>query len=240
MTKIFKFLNYIICAISALSFINNMKAASLESSSRYIGIEYNYPMRTSNNDFQMTINSKMANVYMINNGGGAISSSLTYIINENVFFNLVAGYSKQKYSASYDGNIPGFIDYKMIEGGLNIGYVLDIDSNIIPYGSFGLGISGVKTEMKFHSTPKNFLTNIGNNPSETKPHFSYEGGLNFVTNNGIIKVGLNGKIIQDLDSNLSSENLNLIDESGNAVIGGYTSPFKNHIYSLSLGILIPI
>ena len=64
--------------------------------------------------------------------------------------------------------------------------------------------------------------------------------MNFVTNNGIIKVGLNGKIIQDLDSNLSSENLNLIDESGNAVIGGYTSAFKNHIYSLSLGILIPI
>ena len=241
MNKVFKLLNYIAFMIAVLASINNIEAAALDNAGKYIGIEYSYPMKTGNNDFQMIIlpgNAK--NVYMINNGGGTIHGSLTYIADDNFFFNAVAGYSKQKYNSSYDGNIPGFVDHKMIEGGLNLGYVLDLDSNIRPYGSFGVGISHVMTEMKFNVTAKDFITNIGNNPDEIKPHFSYEGGFNFVTNSGIIKIGMNGKIIKDIDSNLTSESLNLIDQTGAPVIGASISPFKNHIYSLSLGILLPI
>ena len=227
--------------IAMLSSTSNIKAAALDGAGKYIGIEYNYPMKTGNNDFQMTFApDAIQNVYMRNDGGGTLNGSLTYIADDNFFFNAVAGYSKQKYRASYSGNIPGFVDHKMIEGGVNLGYVLDLDSNIRPYGSFGIGISHVTTEMTFNVTATDFITNVGNNPDEMKPHFSYEGGFNFVTNSGIIKVGMNGKIIKDLDSNLTSESLNLIDQAGAPVVGGSISPFKNHIYSLSLGILLPI
>jgi opacity protein-like surface antigen len=181
MSKICKFLKYALC-LSVLSIFSDGNATALDDSGNYFGIEYRYPVKTGDNDFYLTVPPAPAQtVYSKNNGGGGGYGSLTYIAENNFFLNAIGGYSKQKYKTSYAGLVPGYLDHRIVEGGVNLGYVLDLDSNIHPYGSFGVGLSHVKTEMMFNFGGGNYVTNTGNNPDELQPNFTYEGGFNFVT-----------------------------------------------------------
>jgi opacity protein-like surface antigen len=228
------------------SFCNCNKANALDynTAGNYFGGTYDYTLKIRDYDNEFVVDGTPANMSVKNNSGFGAHANYTYIMDNNFFVEAEAGYRKQENKTLLGGAVPGTLTHKMIDGALNLGYAIDLDCAIKPFGSVGFGVARVDTELTFlnPTNPNGFATNSGNTVKDTKPYFNYKLGLQFVTNSAIIEAGYHYMALKDLDGHLDGASLNMVDQDGVSAKADEVQiqPFKNHIHSVSIGVKFPI
>lgn len=215
----------------------NVDLFSIEGN--FIGVQYNRAFALK--QYQIEIynlenpaNNRAAFIENVD----AYCIDLNYTINnaDNFFVEFKAGYTK-KTDDSGSGATRVEISQKVFDGSVNFGAFIDVNSNIYPYLSFGVGLARLKNALAVFDLGSAAIYDFsvdGDDATTVIPEINYEFGIVFATEDAIFTASYNAKMLYDVDfTNVSIRNI-----SGSATdFANFNSRYN--IHNFSIGFRVP-